>query len=697
MELILSLIAAAGALGLGIFVFARDARSFVHRIFAVGMLLLAADAVFTGLLMQAGTFLEVGRWLYLKILTSAFIPGVWLLFSLTYSRANYREFLVRWRWVALTLLAFPAAIAIFLKGSFFTDAPILLQTTWLWRLGYSGYIFYLLLLLGSVLILTNLEKTLRTSTGQFRWQIKFLIFGVASLFGVRIYTLSQTVLFRAFDPSTHILHSAVLVVACLLIARSLLRSRMLNVNFYLSESALYNSFTVLLVGVYLILVGIVAKIAVYFRLSQAAAIQTFVLFLAILGLCVVLLSDRFRKRLKYFISRHFRRPVYDYRKEWAKFTGVTTSVAREKDLCPAVARTVSTTLDVLAVSIWIMDEKTESLVLSGSTALSEGDSDAHGAIRQGMTNLFHIIEREQLPPDFDYSKEHMARFADWPDQEFFKAARISYAIPLVAGGQALGLLTVGSKVGTDAYTHEDFDLLKTVADQTAASLLNLKLSGQLQQAKELEALRTMSAFFIHDLKNVASKLSLTVQNMPIHFNNPEFRADALQSISQSLEKINGMCNRLTSLSQRLEIEPAPHDVNELIRTTSTGFEGSTGVRIVQNLGDLPPVMVDGEQVQKVVLNLILNAHDALSNGGEITIGTRQRKGWVEVTVHDNGCGMSREFMEKSLFQPFKTTKRKGMGIGLYHSKMIVEAHKGKIEVESEEGRGTTFRVLLPLK
>lgn len=110
MELILSLIAAAGALGLGIFVFARDVRSFVHRVFAVGMLLLAADAVFTGLLMGASTFGEVGRWLYLKILVSAFIPGVWLLFSLTYSRANYKEFLAKWRWVVLAFLVLPAAL-----------------------------------------------------------------------------------------------------------------------------------------------------------------------------------------------------------------------------------------------------------------------------------------------------------------------------------------------------------------------------------------------------------------------------------------------------------------------------------------------------------------------------------------------------------------------------------------------------------
>ena len=69
---------------------------------------------------------------------------------------------------------------------------------------------------------------------------------------------------------------------------------------------------------------------------------------------------------------------------------------------------------------------------------------------------------------------------------------------------------------------------------------------------------------------------------------------------------------------------------------------------------------------------------------------------VEISISDNGCGMSREFMEKNLFRPFQTTKKQGMGIGLYHCKTIIDAHGGKLNAESEEGKGTTFRILLPL-
>ena len=112
---------------------------------------------------------------------------------------------------------------------------------------------------------------------------------------------------------------------------------------------------------------------------------------------------------------------------------------------------------------------------------------------------------------------------------------------------------------------------------------------------------------------------------------------------------------------------------------------------------MPRLLLDPEQIQKVLTNLVLNAHDAMHEGGEIRVSTDNRAGWVEFSVSDSGCGMSEEIMEECLFRPFKTTKKKGMGIGLFHSKMIVEAHKGRIEVESQEGKGSTFRVLLPIQ
>jgi len=400
--------------------------------------------------------------------------------------------------------------------------------------------------------------------------------------------------------------------------------------------------------------------------------------------------------MKRFISRNFSRPLYDYRKEWEKFSRQTTSVTEIKDLCAAVTKMVCRTLEILSVSIWLVDEPQDKIKLGGTTVFSEGELQELPSIEEDVLELIRIMRRDNLPLDFDYSSGDWVKEGKGSNGDFFSRTRVRHCIPLIASGRFLGVMTLGDRVGGESFSSEDFDLLKTIADQTASSLLNLKLSDQLRQAKEMEAFQSMSAFFIHDLKNVASKLSLMTQNLPVHFDNPEFRNDTVRTISQSLAKINGMCSRLSSLSQKLEFKKTETDLNELIGKTISGLDGCCKISLLQDLKLIPKLLVDSEQMQKVLTNLILNANDAVGNGGEIRISTIQKDGWVCISVQDNGCGMSREFIEQSLFRPFKTTKKQGMGIGLYQSKIIIEAHHGKIEVESEEGRGTTFRVFLPI-
>jgi putative PEP-CTERM system histidine kinase len=218
----------------------------------------------------------------------------------------------------------------------------------------------------------------------------------------------------------------------------------------------------------------------------------------------------------------------------------------------------------------------------------------------------------------------------------------------------------------------------------------------LVQAKELEAFQTMAAFFVHDLKNTASTLSLMLQNMAAHFDNPAFREDARQGLARSVNHLNGLIDRLTQLRQGLALNWAEADLNEVVRASLAAAKGAPGLTLVETLNPVPTLRLDPAQLQKVLTNLLLNARDAIAGQGEVRVTTGRQPGWAVVTVSDTGCGMTPEFMSRSLFKPFQTTKRNGLGIGMFHSKMIVEAHRGKIEVESAPGQGSTFRVLLPL-
>jgi putative PEP-CTERM system histidine kinase len=246
------------------------------------------------------------------------------------------------------------------------------------------------------------------------------------------------------------------------------------------------------------------------------------------------------------------------------------------------------------------------------------------------------------------------------------------------------------------YTVEEFDLLKCLGDQIAADLLNLRLTEELMLAKELKAFQTMSAFLVHDLKNAASQLSLTLQNLRVHFDDPEFRGDALRGIGNTVERINIQIRRLSALRKKLELKPIEVDLNQLVTESLESLDTISGVELVKDLHPLPKVVVDREQLQNVVTNLLLNALQAVGSNGKIRVETSQRQGRAVLSVADNGCGMSADFVRDSLFRPFQTTKKKGLGIGMFQSKMIIEAHQGSIQVESEPGKGTKFGVLLPL-
>jgi signal transduction histidine kinase len=151
------------------------------------------------------------------------------------------------------------------------------------------------------------------------------------------------------------------------------------------------------------------------------------------------------------------------------------------------------------------------------------------------------------------------------------------------------------------------------------------------------------------------------------------------------------------LRHELKIQPAESDLNEVVTRALAGWEKAPEIDLVKDLQPLPKVFLDQEQILKVVTNLVLNATESMSGAGQVRIETSRRNGWTILAVTDNGCGMSPDFLNRSLFRAFQTTKKSGLGIGMFQSKMIVEAHGGRIEVESELGKGTTFRVFLPVE
>ncbi len=686
-----TVLAAVLASSIAVRVLWRESFSIPGLAFGAGMFLLALESVLGCFALTSTSPAHAVTLLQWRLVVLTFVPGVWLIFALTYSRGNYSAFLRSWRLVLAVLLLAPPATVLLFHNSLVSGRmdPLL-------RLGLAGRTLHVFLIIGATAVLMNVERTFRASVGVMRWQLKFMVIGLAALFLTRVYVSSQALLYSTIDASFDLFQNIALCIASILGFVSLHRTKAFNLDLQPSQTLVYQSLAVLLIGGYLLAVGFLAKAATLLGGTRGFPLQALLLLLAFICLGALLLSDRIRLHGRRFVSRHLRRPVHNFREVWSRFSQETVGHVDETGLCRATVKWIAETLDLLSVSAWLVPPGGGALNFAASTALTETTAERLKPDQQRINEALEKLREKPFPIDIDESRQSwVAPLREFHPSQFAHGGH-RVCVPIAAGDQLLGIIMVGDRVGTIPLSMEDLDLLKCVGDEVARDLARIRLSHRLAEAKELQAFQTMATFFVHDLKNTAWTLSLLVQNLREHFDRPEFRDDAIRAVSKSVDRINDLIGRLGSLRQELQLNRAETDLNRVVEGVLKEFNGVGDVQISKTLGSVPAVTVDEEQIHKVILNVMMNAKDAVKKGGEIHVRTEAGDRGVMLTVRDNGCGMSPVFLKQQLFRPFQTTKKKGIGIGMFQSKMIVEAHGGKIDVISSEGAGTTFRITLPM-
>ncbi|TET85608.1 HAMP domain-containing protein [Candidatus Aerophobetes bacterium] len=270
--------------------------------------------------------------------------------------------------------------------------------------------------------------------------------------------------------------------------------------------------------------------------------------------------------------------------------------------------------------------------------------------------------------------------------------------PLKTKNELLGAMAVESPMSGKDFTEADLELFSTFANEAALALENAFLTENLLESRELDSFNRITSIIIHDLKGSISGLSLLLHNVEKNYDDPDFRADLMATIADTVKKTEDLVARLTSRPHLLELRS--ESVNLLLQrlVEKLNLRKLPEVELIEEYSELPKMMIDEKNMERVFLDLILNALEAMPNGGKLTIVTRKTKkplaAVVEIT--DTGQGMTKEFINHNLFKPFRTTKRKGLGLALFSCKEIVSLHGGKIEVKSQPNRGTSFVVKLPI-
>jgi putative PEP-CTERM system histidine kinase len=267
-------------------------------------------------------------------------------------------------------------------------------------------------------------------------------------------------------------------------------------------------------------------------------------------------------------------------------------------------------------------------------------------------------------------------------------------MPLMFAGEVEGILLLHNSALYREMTWEDRDLLKVAGRQAASYLVQYKAANTLVEMRQFEAFNRLSAYVIHDLKNILAQQSLLVANAELHRDNPAFLDDVFKTIRNSVSRMTRLMEQMRSGSRATS--KVPLQLSAVLEQVVARCKRASPRPILQPEASDQWVMADPEQLPTVFVNLIENAQQATPNDGHVLVRVLQQNGRAMVEIEDNGEGMDNKFIRDRLFKPFSTTKGlTGMGIGVYECREYVRSLDGDIQVQSQKGLGSCFRVVLP--
>jgi len=545
------------------------------------------------------------------------------------------------------------------------------------------------------LILT--EQLYRNTPLNQRWHVKFICLALGALYAIDLLVYSKSLLYKRLDFALWQSRGVINAMVTPLLAISLSRLGAISYSPALStpRKTIFHTTVLFGSGLYLIIMSMVGYYLKQTNTEWGETLQILFIFLALILLLISFTSGKIRALAKVHFNKHFFHYNYDYREEWLKISKALAQLQSFDDLKIFILTTLTNLVESNGGGLWIKNDQDQFVLVAEQNFHLTTQELSY--LKSGH-NLPNYLSDKQWVIDF-YELAHAPEVYEDIDLTpwSYEDSEVWLIVPLfhLSHLEAFAVLTqprVPRKLNW-----EDHDLLKTVGMQLANALALNKASEALASNKQFEAYHRLSAYLVHDLKNITAQLSLVVKNADKHKHNPDFFDDTIDTISNAAQKMRHI---IEQLKQGRPTKSTTTFVN-LVELTQQTLQHNKNLPTPKLQTSLSKCMIkaDSAKLTSIIGNLVQNAQDATQqkSDGQVILALTTEGNNAVIKIVDNGVGMNQAFIAQRLFKPFDTTKgNAGMGIGAYEAKDYVIRIDGQLDVESQPGEGTTFTLQLPL-
>lgn len=552
----------------------------------------------------------------------------------------------------------------------------------------TKYLFVVFLLL-NLWALVQLEQLYRNAGSGSKWALWPLVIALGAMFVFDFILFAQASMLNQLNFDLWYVRTIIAIISVPLLLVTTRRMKNWSVNVFISREVVFYSSMLMISGLYLLIMAFAGYIINYLGGAWGSNLSIIFIVLGSIVLAALLMTEKLRREVKVFITKHFFANKYEYRVEWLKLIK-QLEISQSGNYYQTALHCICSALQIPSGAIVKKQSQGHYHILY------KEDIEIAAELCDQLENIDQFCQKKAWIIDVREYDKLINSYPDlFIDSDIFMKNHIVIIVPILVGEALYGFFLLSSPPETKSLLNwEDRDLLAAIAKQLGHYLSLNEANEKLAQAKQFDAFNRMSAFLIHDLKNVQAQLALISSNAKKHRHNPEFIDDAFETVESATARLEKV---LTQLRNKNVLETTSKQVNVkkiLQAIVEQRNQDKPAVNLVEF--DDFSICVDVDTFCAVITHLLQNAQEATSADGWVKIDVLNKQTQFEIIISDNGCGMSADFIKNRLFKPFDTTKgNAGMGIGVFEAKQFVEQLGGTIQVQSIEGEGSQFHLVIP--